>query len=193
MAKRTIPISKAVGEKLRKIAKQLGNARVEVGFVDGAKYPDGTSVASVAYWNNFGHGGPFPSPPRNFFTAMVSTEESTWAPKLIGLAKYYNFDGKKVMSALGEDIAGALQESIINTNSPALSDTTLALRAKFGNNPQNIRATDVREAQEAVADGTAKLAGGTQAKPLVWTGFMLSRVSYSVNAGPAQYPKKGGK
>ena len=80
---------------------------------------------------------------------------------------------------MGEAISDDLAESIINTNEPALSKTTLMLRSIYGNNPQEIRARDVLAAQELVEEGFQG-AGGSQAKPLVWTGHMLNSITYEV-------------
>lgn len=175
-----IPINETVAKKLREIAESMGGGAVQVGFLENATYADGTPVAFVAYEDEFGHGGKFPSPPRPFFRTMVKTESPTWPDKMATLAKSTNYDGPEVLKLMGEDIEGALKESIIDTNAPELSPTTLALRAKFGNNPQNIRMRDVIEAQRQVAAGTADLASGTQAKPLVWTGHMLASTGYRV-------------
>jgi hypothetical protein len=84
------------------------------------------------------------------------------------------------MVMMGEDIQGALIDSIRSADVAPLSDTTLALRAKFGNSPEKITLKDVLAAQRAVADGTATLASGTQAKPLDWTGHMLNSTGYRV-------------
>ena len=54
------------GDKLAKILADIGGkaqGSVDVGFMSGATYPDGTSVAQVAFWNEFGHGGRLPPPP----------------------------------------------------------------------------------------------------------------------------------
>jgi hypothetical protein len=56
------------------------------------------------------------------------------------------------------------------------------LRLKFGNNPQNIRARDVVQAQRDVAAGEP-VASGTQGKPLINTGQMLNSTGYRVSQG----------
>ena len=51
---------------------------LRVGFLEGATYPDGTSIPMVAAVNEFGA----PSrgiPPRPFFRTMVADKSSTWA------------------------------------------------------------------------------------------------------------------
>jgi hypothetical protein len=177
--KTSLSVAENVNRTLTDIARKMGGGKVQVGFLEGATYPDGTPVAAVAYWNEFGHGGNFPSPPRPFFRAMIAKESPSWPGKMAALAKAYNFDGQKVLAIMGEDIAGALRESIIDTNSPALSPTSLVLRARFWGHPSDIRVRDVLSAQEAVAKGNAG-ASGTQAKPLVWTGHMLASVGFEV-------------
>lgn len=170
--------SEAVERKLKEIAASM-SGHVDVGFLEGATYADGTPVASVAYWDEFGHGGQFPAPPRPYFRTMVATEKPTWEGKVGKLAIATNNDGPKVLALMGEDIEGALKASIINLTEPALSPTTLILRKRFGNSPENIRIGDVLSAQEAAAAGEQG-ATGTQAKPLVWTGHMLDSTGYKV-------------
>lgn len=181
MATRRLKGSDEVSAALEAIALKMGSGTVSVGFMEGATYPDGTPVAAVAFWNEFGHAGKFPSPPRPFFRSMIAKESPTWAPKMASLAKMLNYDGPKVLAMMGEDIAGALRQSIIDTNAPALSKTTLVLRDIFGNQPQNIRTRDVLAAQALVAEGAAG-ASGTQAKPLIWTGHMLNSITSKVDA-----------
>lgn len=172
-------VSQHVNEVLTDIAKRMGGGRVQVGFLEGATYPDGTPVAAVAFWDEFGHGGNFPSPPRPFFRVMISKESPDWPSKMAALAKATNFDGKTVLKLMGEDISGALKQSIIEMNDPPLSETSLILRKRFWTNPGDITATDVIAAQGAAAAGQSG-ASGTQAKPLVWTGHMLNSVGYEV-------------
>lgn len=172
------------GDKLAKILAEIGGNKggfVKVGFLENATYADGTSVAAVAFWNEFGHGGRFPAPPRPFFRNMISEKSREWPKRLAGALKYYDYDTEKALGAMGDAIKGDLQESIINTTAPALSPTTLMLRSIYGNNPQEIRARDVLAAQDLVKEGYQG-ATGSQAKPLVWTGHMLNSIDYVVEA-----------
>lgn len=171
-----------VAKHITDMARRMGNGDVEVGFMEDATYPDGTPVAEAAVNNEFGHGGQFPAPPRPFFRTMIAKEKPTWGTKVANLAKTTDYDGPKLLAIMGEDIDGALKESIATLTEPELSPTTLMLRKKFKNDPQNIRARDVIAAQKAVADGEEG-ATGTQAKPLVWTGHMLNSTAYRVDKG----------
>lgn len=157
----------------------MGNGHVDVGWLEGATYPDGTPVASVMFWNEYGHGGPFPSPPRPAFRAMIAKEKPTWGPKIAKLAKADAYDGPTILKLMGEDMQGALMQSINDFSTPALSPTTLVLRKHFGNSPENITFADVLSAQKAVAAGEAG-ATGTQAHPLIWTGHALNSTGYEV-------------
>ena len=118
---------------LEDIAKKMNAGAVEVGFMEGATYPDGTSVPAVAFWNEFGHGGKFPSPPRPFFRNMIAKESPSWPDKMAKLAEATNFDGKKVLALMGEDIKGALEESIVEFSDPPNAASTI--KAKGFNKP----------------------------------------------------------
>jgi hypothetical protein len=172
------------GDKLEKALASIAgkmHGSVKVGFLEGATYPDGTPVAAVAFWNEYGHGGRFPAPPRPFFRNTIAAKASEWGDRLAKAAKYYNYDGAKVFGLMGQTMVEDIQEGIQGFDGPELSKTTLMLRSMYGNNPQEIRARDVLAAQELVAEGHAG-AGGSQAKPLIWTGHMQSSVDYEVEA-----------
>lgn len=104
---------------LKGIEKRMGGGKVSVGFMEGATYPDGTPVAAVAFWNEYG--GPN-RPPRPFFRRMIAKESPTWAAKMAKLAK--GRSSQSVLSLMGEDIKGALQQSINDFSSPALKAST---------------------------------------------------------------------
>jgi len=174
----TLSGSDAVMKALEDIARKMGGGSVSVGFMDGATYPGGQLVAAVAYWNEFGKEDS--QPPRPFFRNMIAKESPSWAPKMAKLAKVTNYDGKQVLSLMGEDIKGALQQSINNLTEPKLSPVTLMLREIYGNKPEQIRGRDVGAAAALVAEGFSG-ASGSQAKPLVWTGHMLNSITYDVS------------
>ena len=117
------------GDKLKAaldgIAKGIGKGgTVMVGFLEGATYPDGTSVAMVAAIQNFG--APAAGiPPRPFFSNMVKEKSEGW-PKAIALNLVdTNYDIEKTLTRVGAGIAGQLTQSIIKTNSPPLKAATV--------------------------------------------------------------------
>jgi len=172
MAARRVKMSEAVTAKLLELAKQA-HGTVQVGFIDNDQAP-------IAFWNEFGHKGRFPAPPRPFFRTMVANESGKWPAMMARALHDTKMDGKKTLAFMGEEIEGALKQSIIDLTSPPLSAVTLRLRLKFGNQPQNIRLRDVYSAIGDVRSG-AEVASGTQAKPLIWTGDMLNSTSYKVS------------
>lgn len=122
MAKSTLTGGKALHKKLAEIAKSFGGGSVKVGFMEGATYPDGTPVAAVAFWNEYGNGK---APPRPFFRQMIAKESPTWADKMARLARVSNGNGKRVLALMGEDIGAALQQSIIELTDPPLAQSTI--------------------------------------------------------------------
>lgn len=120
-------------KKLEEIAQRMGGGSVSVGFLEGATYPDGTSVPAVAYWNEFGkmvqsQEGNYFQLPRPFFRQMIAKESPTWPRKMAKLAKKHDYDGPRVLALMGEDIKGGLQESINSLDSPPLADSTVAAK-----------------------------------------------------------------
>ena len=114
----------ALMKKLEEIAKSMGGGSVSVGFMEGATYPDGTPVPAVAFWNEFG----VPErgqPPRPYFRRMIAAESPTWAGKMARLAEGTNYDGPRVLALMGEDLKGALQQSINDLTDPALAPSTI--------------------------------------------------------------------
>ena len=119
-----------VMKALEDIARKMGGGEVAVGFMAGATYPDGTPVAAVAFWNEFGKGvqskeGDYFQLPRPFFRQMIAAESPTWPGKMAKLAKAMDYDGPKVLALMGEDIKGALQQSINDFTTPALKESTV--------------------------------------------------------------------
>lgn len=100
-------------------------AVLEVGFLEGATYPDGTSVPLIAALNEFG----VPSkgqPPRPFFRNMIAAKSPEW-PKAVGnLLVANSYDAEKTLGQVGAAIAGQLKQSIVDTNSPPLAPATVA-------------------------------------------------------------------
>lgn len=124
MASEYLKGSDKVMKALEDIARKMGGGGVSVGFMEGATYPDGTPVAAVAFWNEYGN----PSqnrPPRPFFREMIAAESPSWPEKMAKLAKATDFDGEKVLGMMGEDVKGALQQSITSFETPPLAPSTI--------------------------------------------------------------------
>jgi hypothetical protein len=124
MVERVLSGGAKLDEYLANLAGRM-SGELSVGFLEGATYPDGTPVAAVAFWDEFGRGS---QPPRPFFRRMIAAESPTWGPKLARLAKVTNFDGEQSLRLLGEDIRGALQQSINTFTAPPLAPSTIAAK-----------------------------------------------------------------
>ena len=69
-------LTRVLGEIEGRVTKA---STVQIGFLAGATYPDGTSVPMVAALNEFG----VPSrnqPPRPFFRNMIAAKSNEWGP-----------------------------------------------------------------------------------------------------------------
>ena len=120
-----ISLSAAVEEKLREITRNIGTGSVSVGFLAGATYPNGTPVASVAFWNEFGHKGTAPAPPRPFFRSMIAKDSPKWSADLGAALIASDGYGPKALSLMGEEIKDQLVTSINDFTTPGLAASTI--------------------------------------------------------------------
>ncbi len=160
------------------MSRQLARGgKLRVGFLEDAKYADGTPVATVAAIQNFG--APAKGiPPRPFFNKFIDDNADEWGNRLARLLSGNDFDVEKSLNQMGMGMVGQLQTAIIETDSPALSKVTLLLRERFPTG--DYEAADVWAAFSDVSDGVEP--SGGNAKPLVWSGHMLNSVDYEVEA-----------
>lgn len=115
----------ALQKKLAEIAEQLGDPKtLRVGFLEGATYPDGESVAMVAAANEFGDPG-MNRPPRPFFRRMIAGKSPQWGDDFGKIAQAVNYDASTLFSLMGERIKDQLQGSIRELTDPALAQSTI--------------------------------------------------------------------
>jgi hypothetical protein len=119
---------KALEARLREIAKGVTKkATLRVGFLEGATYPDGTSVPIVAAIQEFGS----PSqgiPPRPFFRRMIAAKASTWGDATAKLLAQNDYDAERTLGLVGMGIKGQLQQSIRDLTDPPLAPATVAAK-----------------------------------------------------------------
>lgn len=116
---------------LEQVGKTLESKQVKVGFVDGATYPEGESVAQVAADNEWGD--PRKNrPPRPFFRNAISEKSTEWAAT-VGRGIRAGIDTSQVLEVVGAQIKGDVQESIATLMEPALAPLTIELRQERGN------------------------------------------------------------
>ncbi len=166
------------------LASKFGESGVlEVGFFEGATYPDGTSVPTVAFWNEF---GTKTAPPRPFFRHMIAEQSPGWGARIAKIAVFAEFDTERILQLFGETVVDDLRESIIKTNEPALSPTTLMLRKMKDETPGLVVTGEtIAEAAARVRAGEPG-ATGTRAKPLIDTAHMIDSVGKHVEMGSSE-------
>ena len=132
MPVRRIHVGGGIEGRLAEMARGLERgAKVRVGFLAGATYPSGESVAVVAALNEFGHiqrtsEGDYYVLPRPFFRNMIKDKRGEW-PGAIRQALVDNgYDAEKALDVVGQGIAGQLKEAIANYDAgPPLAESTI--------------------------------------------------------------------
>lgn len=117
------------GDKFEKVLAEIAHkigpaARLRVGFLEGATYPDGKPVGMIAAIQDFGAPGAG-IPPRPFFRNMIAAKSPEWPAAIAGLLKQTDYDVARALKLAGEGIAGQLRQSIIDTNTPPLAESTI--------------------------------------------------------------------
>lgn len=149
-------------DHLKRLAPKI-TATAEIGFMANARYPDGTRVALVAAFNEFG----VPShsqPPRPFMRPAFSNNWQKWADNIKRGLPALDYDGRAVLEAVAKQGEEDIQHAIRELTSPPLSPRTIARKA---------------------ARGTRGVRGAMgPAKPLIDTGHMLNSVTSHVTRKP---------
>jgi hypothetical protein len=112
-------------QRLAELAAKLKKAAtLRVGFLEGATYPDGTSVPLVAAVNEYGA----PSrgqPPRPFFRGMIRDKSPDWPDQIEALLVASDFDAERALNLMGQQIGGDLRQAIVDFDSVELSKATI--------------------------------------------------------------------
>ena len=122
------------GHNLKRILNEALRAQgvegVVVGFFRSAKYQDGTPVAAVAAWLEFGTRN---SPEWAFFRKALSVVEDD-VIQLIreGIDSETMQVKEGLADELGALVASAIQQSITDTNEPDIKESTKRRKAKKG-------------------------------------------------------------
>lgn len=145
--------------------------RVDVGFFSKDQYPDGTYVATVAFWNEFGTKS---SPPRPFMRTAIEDHKKEWAKTLGSALSHTDGDIPKSLEFAGMKMQADIQDSIIHGDFEKNSPLTNLLKDRFpkGDYTPEDFLTAVRNTESGET--------GPDGKPLVWTGKMLQSVTYQV-------------
>jgi hypothetical protein len=97
---------------------------VKVGILDNSKYPDGTSVATVAFWNEYGTSK---IPPRPFFRNTIAEQKKEW----VALAKdaiRMGYTIEHTLGLVGAKMQTDIQYSIMTFTTPKNAPYTVAMK-----------------------------------------------------------------
>lgn len=153
MSERILDIvgGKKLEAALRQIEKRARTAGLlKVGFLEGATYPNGQNVATVATIQEFGA----PSkniPSRPFFRNTIQNKSDEWGDNIAVIAKSVDFDVQKTLGLMGEIIKGQIQLSIRNFNDPPNSVRTI--KRKGFNKPLIDKGVMLRSVDYEVEEG----------------------------------------
>lgn len=122
------------GDKLRRILRDAGKggvSNVEVGFFESARYPNGTPVAAVAAWNEF---GTKTIPERPFFRQAIAEMQDGIVNILkAGIDPKEGVVDQQLANRIGAYAQGQVQKSITKLDEPPNAPATVA--AKGSSNP----------------------------------------------------------
>ena len=176
------------GKQLDAMLKYLSkkaefNDVVRVGFLENSTcgYDNNASAPMVAAIQNYG--APAASIPRRpFFTIMVKRDSMYWGAWMEKALVKTNYDFPKVLALMGQKIGDNLQQSMVDTDSPPLSEITRMLRMMRKKGGPNFKVTGkiVGEAAARVAAG--ERASGINEAILLDSKNLLRAVGYEVNS-----------
>lgn len=119
----TIKKTGSLDQALNRLLSSNG-LHVKVGVLDNSKYPDGTSVATVAFKNEYGYKN---IPSRPFFRQTIKEQREAWSNLAInGIRAGYSIE--KVMGLVGTQMEGDIKMSIMSWTTPRNSDYTIAIK-----------------------------------------------------------------
>lgn len=170
------------GAKAQRVLEAVGGRAgkgglVRVGYLETATYPDGTPVALVAFWQEFGTpSARFPIPPRPTFRMMIAKHWTEWSKQLAVLLKTGGYDSKKALRTMGGVIRDELIDSVLNASVLPISPVTAMVR-KIRKGRATLRT--VFEAIRLVKAGKTG-ATGSGARRLVDSGVMERAPDFEV-------------
>ncbi len=172
MTAKIIGGTKVAGKLASIAAKAAGAKQVSVGFFEDATYPNGTPVAQVAFWDEF---GTKTAPARPFMRHVDKDGQAQWGQLAETALKHAEMDAEKALTLCGQEIQGQIEEKIQTMDSPANSMVTNILKQRFP--LHDYKASDVWKAFHDAKAGVTAPAGS----PLVWSRQMLNSVAFKVD------------
>ena len=135
MARVSVKVQRRGGKKLQRLLREAGKggvSGVKVGFFSTARYEDGTPVAAVAAWNEF---GTETIPERPFFrNALAESERSVGRiSSQGGLDTKKMVVGEQLAGRVGAHVQGKIRDSITALKEPPNAPETV--RRKGSSDP----------------------------------------------------------
>ncbi len=134
MARVSVKVQRRGGKKLERVLREAGKGGVSgvaVGFFSTARYEDGTPVAAVAAWNEF---GTETIPERPFFRrALAEAEDGIIRVLKAGIDTEKMVVDDRLAGRVGAYVQGEIQESITALREPPNAPETIA--RKGSSNP----------------------------------------------------------
>lgn len=164
-------------KNLRNSLASLDKLEGKAGWFESSHYEDGTPVAAVAQWNEFG----VPSrsiPARPFMRPAVEENRGKWNELSEGLANSVldgSISAEDAMETLTLVAGGDILKSIVAVTSPPLSMITLLAR-KYKKQGKKISGSVIGEIAGKIAAGAVDVSG-VSTKPLNDTGYMIATLT----------------
>ena len=134
MARVTVKVQRRGGQRLKRLLREAGKggvSGVRVGFFETARYDDGTPVAAVAAWNEF---GTETIPERPFFRRAIAEAEDRIAKVLRrGIDTEKMVVDERLAGRVGAYVQGEIQDSITALKEPQNAPETI--KRKGSSNP----------------------------------------------------------
>lgn len=136
------PVRTTGGKRFERMLRQAGRGGVlglEVGFFSSARYPDGTPVAAVAAWNEFGTrkaSGEVHIPERPFFRQVIADEAVRQGVVNIlraGMDPERGVVDPQLAGRVGAYLQGQVQQRIVDLDEPPNAPSTI--ERKGSSNP----------------------------------------------------------
>ncbi len=111
-----------LGNYLKKLAPESTGAHVKVGVLENSKYPDGTPVPLVAFWNEY---GTRTAPPRPFFRDTIEQNKKAWSDMTMrGIAR--GLPVTEILGLVGLQMQTDVQTAIMTFSDPENTESTVA-------------------------------------------------------------------
>lgn len=130
MVKRT---GDGLANYLKKLVPESNGAYVKVGVLENSKYPDGTPVPLVAFWNEY---GTRTAPSRPFFRDTIEQNKKNWSDMTKrGIAK--GLPITEILGLVGLQMENDIKTAIMTWQDPPNSPNTI--RKPNNKSPSNMK------------------------------------------------------